>query len=202
MPGARSHENDVDRILEQLATLAGITDDLPDPSTPLGRQTREFLTNSWETCRDGLLTKTTRIRVRPEPMPVPRRFQFEMDLPYKQKRGADAAVLLMPGPISGMVIYRPDLLANLHEPGVAVRLDPSQGLLHPNFSREMGLVCLGDTTEFQGPIPLDVLLANHLYPVLSYQNRRPHHPADIEAARYFALDPAAMTGLEPVAPLY
>jgi hypothetical protein len=37
---------------------------------------------------------------------------------------------------------------------------------------------------------------------LSYQNRRPHHPADFEAARYFALDPDAMSGLEPVPPLY
>lgn len=200
MPDA--HAPDIDHLLQQLAAMAGITDDLPSPDTPLGRMTREFLIHGWEACRDGLLTKTKRIRVWPDPMPVPRTFEFEMDLPYKRKPRPDAPVELAPGPIRGLVIYRPDLLANLHEPGVAVRLDPSMGFFHPNFSRELGLVCLGDTTEFQGPIPLDVLLANHLYPVLSYQNRRPHHPACLEAARYFALDPEAMTGLEPVAPLY
>jgi hypothetical protein len=202
MPDTQPPDTNIDQLLQQLAAMAGITDDLPDPNMPLGQMTREFLLHGWETCRDGLLTKTNRIRVQPEPMPVPRMFQFEMDLPYKRKQGTGAPVELAPGPIRGMVIYRPDLLANLHEPGVAVRLDPSMGFFHPNFSREMGLVCLGDTTEFQGPIPLDVLLANHLYPVLSYQNRRPHHPADFEAARYFALDPDAMTGLEPVEPLY
>jgi hypothetical protein len=158
--------------------------------------------HSWESCRDGLLQKTRRIRVEPEPRPVPRLFRFEFDLPYKRKLGPEAPIELDPGPIRGMVIYRPDLLANLHEPCVAVRLDATLGLLHPNYSRALGLVCLGDTTEFQGPVPLDVLLANHLYPILSYQNRRPHHPADLEAARYFALDPDAMSGLEPAPPLY
>jgi hypothetical protein len=164
--------------------------------------TREFLAHSWESCRDGLLRKTRRIRVEPEPRPVPRMFRFEFDLPYKRKAGPEAPVELDSGPIRGLVIYRADLLANLHEPCVAVRLDASMGFLHPNYSRTLGLVCLGDTTEFQGPVPLDVLLANHLYPILSYQNRRPHHPADFEAARYFALDPDAMSGLEPAPPLY
>lgn len=202
MTSQRAAAPDIAALLEQLARLAGLTDDLPDPATPLGQMTREFLTNTWADCRDGLLARTQRIRVLPEPKPVPRMFHFEIDLPYKRKLRPDAQVELAPGPIRGMVIYRPDLLANLHEPGVAVRLDPSMALLHPNYSRALGLVCLGDTTEFQGPIPLDVLLANHLYPLLSYQNRRPHHPADLEAAHYFALDPEAMTGLEPVPPLY
>lgn len=193
---------DIERLLMELAEMAASTDDLPDPNTPLGRMTREFLIHNWEECRDGLLTKTDRIRVRPDRMPAPRTFEFEMDLPYKRKPGRAALVELSRGPIRGLVIYRPDLLANLHEPGVAVRLDPSMDFFHPNFSREMHLLCLGSTTDFQGPIPLDVLLANHLYPVLSYQNRRPHHPACLEAARYFALEPDAMTGLEPVEPLY
>ena len=202
MPDPLTRETAIEQLLQELLAMVDDTGDLPDPKSPLGEQSRQFFTNSWETCRDGLLRKTTRIRVLPEPRPIPRIFQFEMDLPYKRKLGVDTPVELVAGPIGGRVIYRPDLLANLHEPGVAVRLDPSMGLFHPNYSRELGLVCLGDTTEFQGPIPLDVLLANHLYPVLSYQNRQPHDPADIEAARYFALDPDAMTGLEPVAPLY
>jgi hypothetical protein len=202
MPEPRTAPPDINDILDHLVRVASSGDDLPDPATPLGRMTREFFHNNWAACRDGLLRKTQRIRVFPDPTPAPRMFQFEFNLPYKRKLGLDAPVELVPGPVRGMVIYRPDLLANLHEPCVAVRLDPSMGYLHPNFSRNLGLVCLGDTTEFQGPITLDVLLENHLFPILSYQNRRPHHPADIEAARYFALDPDAMTGLEPVEPLY
>lgn len=192
----------IDELLARLARVAGVPDDLPDPTTPLGKLTREFFRNNWETCRDGLLKRTQRIRVLPEPTPAPRTFRFEIVLPYKRKLSADAPVELMPGPIRGTVIYRPDLLANLDEPSVAVRLDASMAYLHPNHSRALGFVCLGDTTEFQGPVPLDLLLANHLYPILSYQNRRPHHPADVEAARYFALDPEAMVGLDPVPPLY
>jgi hypothetical protein len=202
MPDRPPISHDIATMLQQLAQTARLTDDLPDPRMPHGQMIREFLSNSWAACRDGLLTKTNRIRVVPEPTATPRKFQFEMDLPFKRKRQREAPIELASGPIRGRVIYRPDLFAHLDEPCVAVRLDPSLGLLHPNYSRELGLVCLGDTTEFQEPVPLDVLLANHLYPILSYQNRTPHHPADLEAARYFAFDPDAMTGLEPAPPLY
>jgi hypothetical protein len=185
-----------------MAQLAANHDDLPDPNTPLGMLTREFLVNTYDNCLAGLLSKTNRIRVIPEPAPTPRIFHFEMDLPYKRKLGTDAPVELMPGPIRGAVIYRPDMFANLHEPSVAVRLDPSMGYFHSNYSRLHNLVCLGDTTEFRGPIDLELLLENHLYPILSYQNRRPHHTADVEASQYFALHEDAMSGLEPVPPLY
>lgn len=195
--------------LQHLAHLAMLSDDLPDPATPLGQLTREFLRNSWESCRDGLLARTQRIRVQPElnpfspdPDPVPRVFRFEIDLPFKHQRRPGGPIELAPGPIRGSVIYRANMLSNLDEPSVAVRLDPALGLVHPNFSREHALLCLGQTTDFQGPIPLDVLLGNHVFPIVSYQNRHPEHPADLEAARYFALDPEAMVGLEPVSPLY
>ncbi len=190
----------INDMLEQLSRLLEGRDDLPPADTPLGGMTREFLTNTWETCRDGLLQRTGRIRVVPEPLPAPRMFNFEMDLKFKSKLNRDEPITLEPGPIRGMVIYRPDLLANLHLPSVAVRLDPELGYLHPNYSRQHNLICLGDLPA--GPFPLDALLENHLYPILSYQNRRPVHPADIEAAQYFALDPDAMSGLEPVLPLY
>ncbi len=190
----------INEMLEQLARLLQGQDDLPPADTPLGEMTREFLGNSWKTCRDGLLQRTERIRVVPEPMAAPRMFKFEMELPFKSKRGPDDPITLEPGPIRGMVIYRPDLLANLHLPSVAVRLDPALGYLHPNYSRQHNLICLGDLPP--GPFPLDSLLENHIFPILSYQNRRPVHPADIEAAQYFALDPDAMSGLEPVMPLY
>jgi len=189
-----------DSMFEQILKLLQGRDDLPPADTPLGQMTREFLTNTWETCLGGLLQRTERIRVVPEPLPAPRVFNFEMNLPFKSKRGRDEPITLEPGPIRGKVIYRPDLLANLHLPSVAVRLDPGLGYLHPNYSRQHDLICLGDLPP--GPFPLDALLENHLYPILSYQNRRPVHPADIEAAQYFALDPEAMSGLEPVLPLY
>ncbi|MGD9856131.1 MAG: hypothetical protein AB7U20_14400 [Planctomycetaceae bacterium] len=192
----------LDQLLERLLYITDQVDDLPDPTTPLGQMTREFFTDSWEACRDGLLQKTTRIRVVPQPLPAPRIFSFEIDLPFKRKLGRDTPVELMPGPIRGTVIYRPDFLANLNEPCVAVRIDPSLGFFHCNYSRRFGLLCLGDTTAFQGPIPLDILLANHLYPILTYQNRSAIRPADLDAAHYFALDPQAMVGLEPVPPLY
>ncbi len=195
---------DLQEMLDRLARLASVHDDLPDPSTPLGMLTREFLRNTYDNCVAGLLSKTKRIRLIPEPAPTPRIFHFEMDLPYKRKLGPDSPVELMPGPIRGVIIYRPDMFANMHEPSVAVRLDPSMGYFHSNYSRKHGLLCTGDTTEFStgGPVDLETLIANHLYPILSYQNRRPHHTADVEASRYFALDPEAMTGLEPVPPLY
>jgi len=187
-------------LFAQLFRILKTADDLPPADTPLGKHTREFFQNIWYTCASGLLAKTQRIRVLPEPNP-PHIFHFEMDLPYKQKFLDDTdPVRLMPGPVRGVVIYRPDLLSNLHQPSVAVRLDPAIGFYHPNYSRKHGLICLGDLPP--GPFPLDSLLEHHLFPILSYQNRRPSHPADVAAARYFATSPEAMQGLEPVSPLY
>ncbi len=189
----------LEQLLGQLTSLLQTTDDLPPANTPVGQHTREFLCNTWETCRSGLLGKTERLRVIPEGAP-PRMFHFELDLPYRQRFLHSQETRLMPGPIRGMVIYRPDLMSNLHLPSVAVRLDPSMGYFHPNFSRAHGIVCLGDLPP--GPFPLDGLLEHHLFPILSYQNRRPVHAADEEAARYFATALDAMEGLEPVEPLY
>jgi hypothetical protein len=41
-----------------------------------------------------------------------------------------------------------------------------------------------------------------MYPIVTYQNRSPAHPLDRAAAEYFAFNPEAMDGLEPVEPLY
>ena len=202
MSAVAATHDDLQDLLDRMARLAANHDDLPDPDTPLGMLTREFLVNTYENALAGLLSKTKRIRVIPEPAPTPRIFHFEMDLPYKRKFGPDAPVELMPGPIRGAIIYRPDMFANLLEPSVAVRLDPSLGYFHSNYSRRHNLVCLGDTTEFRGPIDLEILLESHLYPILSYQNRRPHHTADVEASQYFAFHDDAMNGLEPVPQLY
>lgn len=170
---------------------------------PLARLTLEMFANNWEECRDGLLNRTSRIRVWPELSAAPRAFRFEIDCPFKRKLGPDSPVELMPGPVKGEVIYRRDLLAQTEAPSVVVLIDRDLGFFHPNYSRAKGFLCIGDETNLPpGPLPLGRFLENHIFPIVTYQNRRPTHPADLEAARYFALDPHAMTGLEPVQPLY
>jgi hypothetical protein len=62
-------------------------------------------------------------------------------------------------------------------------------------------VCLGELPPSPYPFPLDLLL-EHLYTILTYQNYRPSHPLDLEAATYFALESDALAGLEGVQPLY
>ncbi len=202
-----THENsqlpvDLQRMMQML--LASVErGDMPDEDEPLGRLTREFFANNWAECRDGLLTKTKRIRVSPQIAPAPRAFRFEIDCPYKRKLDADTRVELMPGPVRGEVIYRGDLFQDPDGPCLAVLIDKDLAYFHPNYSRERGYLCIGELGDLPpGPLPLDRLLENHLFPIISYQNRRPSHPADIEAARYFALEPTAMEGLEPVVPLY
>lgn len=176
---------------------------MPSEDDPIGRLTLELFASNWAECRDGLLTKTDRIRVVPEMSPAPRAFRFEIDCPYKRKLDADSPVELMPGPVLGEIIYRADLFQDPDGPCLAVFIDRELGYLHPNYSRERGYLCIGELSDLPpGPIPLDRLLENHLFPIVSYQNRRPTHPADVEAARYFALEPTAMEGLEPVVPLY
>lgn len=176
---------------------------MPSEDTPLGCLTRGFFANNWSQCRAGLLACTQHIRVEPEPSPAPCRFLVEFDCPYKAKFGRDSAVRLMPGPVRGQVIYRGDMFEFPDGPTVAVLIDRTLGFFHPNHSPRSGSLCIGDQASLPpGPIPLDQLLACHIYPIVSYQNRRPSHPLDVEAARYFALEADAMQGLEPPQPLY
>jgi hypothetical protein len=188
-----------EEMIESLRRAAADTLKL-DEDTPLGRATREFFTNNWAACRDGLLTKTRKIRVYPEPSSAPRSFRFEMDVPYKYKHG-DGPVMLAPGPVRGVINYHPQLL-EISDPkslSIAVTLDSDLGFFHPNYSRQFGLVCLGDLPA--GPFPLDALL-EHLYSILSFANWRAFHPADVEAARHFALEPTALAGVGNPEPLY
>lgn len=198
-----SPEPDMQQLLEHLTRLLAQPDDLPDQETPLGRLTSDFLAGNWELCADGLLSRTKLIRVQPEYSPAPRVFHFEIDTPYKRKLGPDAPVELMPGPVRGAIHYRGDMFEQPDLPYVAVQMDPSLAFFHPNCSRQRGhMLCLGDIPLSLFPISLDLLLETRIYPIVTYQDRRPAHPLDIEAARYFALDPTAMDGLEPAAPLY
>lgn len=175
----------------------------PEDDDPLYQLALEFFANNWAECREGLLSRTSRIRVWPEFSAAPRAFRFEIDCPYKRKRSPDSPVEWMPGPVSGEIIYRRDLFSSTEGPSLLVLIDRDLAYFHPNYSRSRGFLCIGDETNMPpGPLPLGRFLENHIFPIVSYQNRRPTHPADAEAARYFALDPTAMVGLEPVEPLY
>jgi hypothetical protein len=196
----------VEQLIARLARVAQHAADRPFfgfDDSPLGRIAREFFANNWAACCDGLLQRTRLVRVIPELSPAPRMFRFEMDRPFKSKRAEDAPVELVPGPIRGAIHYRPDLFVNPAGLHIAVQIDPDLAFFHPNASRQRGsILCLGALPENLFPYPLDMLIETRLYPILTYQDRQPFHPFDLEAAAYFALDPQAMDGLEPVEPLY
>ena len=194
---------ELQRIMAQLTHITEAPGPAVNEDTPAALLFREFLPNMWQSCQDGLLAKTSILRVVPEPGRAPRMFEFEVDCPYKRKLSPSAPVELMPGPVRGMIHYRADMFANPDLPYIAVQIDPTLGYLHPNCSRRRGsLLCLGEIPPTAFPFPLDLLLESHLYPIVTYQNRRPAHPFDEEAARYFALEPSAMAGLEPARALY
>jgi hypothetical protein len=174
---------------------------LLEEETPLARGTREFFANNWAQTRDGLLARTRLIEVAPAPSPAPRVFEFTIHRPYKRKAGPDEPVELVPGPIRGMLFYRSDILLMAEDDGPAIAVSlADRWMFHPNFSRRHSMLCLGGFPG--GPVPLATCL-EHVYRIVSYANQRVFHPADIEAARYFALDPdAMMKGLEHVEPLY
>lgn len=190
----------IDALFQQLVQVAALSDSLPDADTAIGRTTREFFDASWRAASSGLLSRTTRLRVEPLQPSAPHVFRFEMDLPYKAQVAPGEPIETRPGPIRGTIRYRPDLFtADVHEPGIAVLLEPGQHLLHPNFSRRHGMLCIGDVPA--GPFELEHLL-EHLWSVLGYENLSTSDPADREAARIFAEDPDALDGLGNAGPLY
>ena len=158
---------------------------------------RRFLGESWREARDGLLARTETIRILPLPSETPACFRFEIHRPFKRKTSRGAAVELVKGPLFGTILYRRDQLAR-EGSSIAVFLDPEQAFFHPNACRRTGVLCVGDLPPF---FPLEATL-EHIFGIISYQNRAPDEPLDFEAARYFALDPDCMEGLEPVEPLY
>jgi hypothetical protein len=186
---------DFDRFLRWLNSVQRVQ--------PLSELAHEFFVNNWQSCVENLLSRTSRVRVIPNSLPAPTSFEFAIDTPYKRKLGPSAPVELMPGPVRGQIHYRPDLFEDPEGPTIAVLLDRRQGYFNPHYNPERGFLCIGDERNLPpGPLPLDQLLENHIYGIVSYQNRRPIHSANPEASRYFALDPAAMEGLKPALPLY
>ena len=197
-----SNETDVQFLLrdliEELQSLSGPDEGVPDPSTQEGQATLEFFANNWEEARSGLLARTELVRVRPLPVAGPRSFRYEFDRPYKSKR-PQGMVELANGPIAGTIRYRPNILTP--DPGsrsLVVSVDSDQ-FYHPNFSRQHGILCMGPIPP--GPFPLEALI-EHIYSIVSYQNMDSTNPADWEAVRYFATDPDALEGLSEVQPLY
>lgn len=196
-----STRRDIDPIVQLLTTMMVISrgGHLLDEDTPLARATIEFLTNNWIQAQSGLLAKTKKIEVHPESLPAPRVFNFQMFCPYKRKEFSEAPIELFPGPLRGKIYYRFDLLSPSDDaPAVVVAIE-DRSFFHPNFSRRHGLLCIGHWPP--GPIMLEDLL-QHIYRIVTYQNLRVMHPADGEAATFFATDPDAMRGLEEVKPLY
>jgi len=191
---------DLQTLLDDLSRLADRSNSTAEEDTPAALLVREFLKNSWNRCEE-LLGKCRVLRVRPElALGV---FGFEIDCPYRRKRHSGDSVELMLGPVRGRIHYRLDMFANPGQPYIAVQIDSELAYFHPNCSRQRGsLLCLGEIPPSAFPFGLDLLVETHLYPIVTYQNRRPAHPCDEEAARYFALAPEAMEGLEPVKPLY
>ncbi len=185
-------------LIEELQSLSGPDEGLPDPSTQEGQATLEFFANNWERAQSGLLARTELVRVRPLPVTGPRSFFYEFDRPYKSK-DPQGMVELVSGPITGTIRYRPNIFTP--PPGsrsIVVSVD-SDRFYHPNFNRKHGVLCIGDIAP--GPFPLEPLI-EHLYSIISYQNMVSDNPMDSEAVRYFGTDPDALKGLSEVQPLY
>lgn len=205
-PEIRDHHEVLIAALMASLTQASRRSELFEEDTPVARVTRQFFSNTWRAAKEGWLSRTRMIEVIPELSAAPRVFHFTLHRPYKRRRAGQAAVALVPGPICGIIYYREDLFLQDDDevPTVAVVLH-DRALLHPNFSRRHGLLCLGawgaSGGGLAGPIALSSLL-EHVYRILSYQNMSLFHPADKEAADYFIDNPTAMEGLRPVPPLY
>ena len=185
-------------LIEELHNLGGLDEGLPDPSTPEGQATLEYFKNNWDEAQNGLLARTEVVRVTPLPGMGPRSFRYEFDCHYKRKR-PDGMVELASGPVSGTIRYRPNIFTP--DPGsrsIVVSVDSDQ-FYHPNFSRQHGILCIGNFPP--GPFPLDSLI-EHVYSIVSYQNMDSDDPFDAEAVRYFGTDPNALDGLSDVRPLY
>jgi hypothetical protein len=199
---SRANAHELQHFIRHLARLAEVGAGMPDDDTPAGVLTRQFFEGNWRQCHEGLLRHTSKLRIWPLPTLSPWMFKFEIDCPWKRKASVDAPVELQHEPLRGTVFYRPDVFTNTEDPAVAVALDVEQAFYHPNHSPRNGYLCLGALPANPYPFPLDLLMENVVYPLVTYQSRRPVDPLDRDAALYFAFDPDAMQGLEPPAPLY
>lgn len=194
MPTPEPHTLD-DLALSRLGKLLAT-----DPAVPLGELETAFFTASWERGR-AMVARSDRLRIESLTAgPAPTTFSFEFDCRYKRRLAMDQPVELVAGTLSGRVIYRPDPYDGDPDTPVAlVLINRRHGFWHPNYSRTHGILCVGDLPP--EPIPLDDLL-QHVYTIISYQNRSTRDPADAVVAAWFATEPDALVGLEHVEPLF
>ncbi len=167
---------------------------------PLGEADHDFFMHSWLRGRE-VRDRSDRLRLEPlTPGPAPTAFSFEVDCRYKRRMALDQPVELVDDTLSGRILYRSDPVdGDPDTSSVLVLIDPRHGFWHPNFSRRHGILCVGDLPA--GAIPLDDLL-QHVYSIITYQNRSTRDPADPVAAAWFASEPDALVGLEHVEPLF
>lgn len=185
---------DLADLLRRLAAL----EPSPDADAPLSRLATEFFAGNWDAAQT-LLAAAPRLRVEPHP-PAHRTFDFSLDVPYLRQHRPGDAVSLAPGPVRGTILYRADPFeTGPDQPSVCVLVSRDSGLLHPNYSRTFGILCLGALPR--GPLPLTNLL-EHLYSILTYANVSTVDPADHEAADWFRQDPDALSALPTATPLW
>ncbi len=174
-----------------------------EADSPLAEIAHEFFTNNWNGFRDGLLERSNIMRVRPLQPVAPTTFYFEFDRPYKCHSPGSDSIEIKAGPIRGTIWYRPNLFEDPEQNYIAVQVDPELHYFHPNCAARYGsMICLGRLPAVPFPLPLDMLIENHLYPILTYQNMAPTDSLNRDAAIYFALAANPMEGLLPVPPLY
>jgi len=183
-------------LIEQLERLSSTPSAAPAPHQTVAR---EFFANTWRDARDGLLSRTERLRVEAAPGPAPRSFHFSMDLPYLRQAHPDDEVEVAPGPLTGTITYRPDVMvAAAGEPVLYVTVANSDWC-HPNYSRTHGWFCTGQLPP--GPIDLETVL-EILYVFASYQSYSVEDPADRESAELLAARPELLDALGEPAPLW
>ena len=184
-------------LLRTLLELSGLGAMDRAASTPAGSAAREFFLNGWLEAEEGLLARSSIVRVTPRGLPAPTAFELEFDVPYKRQR-PDGEVELAPGPLRGALFYRSDPFdPEIAGTQVQVLLE-DHSLLHPNFSRRYGALCLGALPPALSLEPLLELL----YAIVSYQELSVDDPADAGAAAWFRASPDAFNGLDHPLPLY
>jgi hypothetical protein len=184
--------------LAELWRRLAVLEPAPLRDTPLSELAAEFFAENWRAVQP-LLAAAPRLRLVPC-TPALRAFEFTLDLPFLRQAQPGEPVQVAAPPIRGTLAYRPDPFAiDGERPAVCVLVDRAHGLLHPNYSRAFGILCLGALPG--GPLPLQPLL-EHLYAILTYANLSTLDVADPDAAAWFAATPEALAGLPPAAPLW
>ncbi len=175
---------------------------LLEPSTeadaPITQLAAEFFAGNWDAAQP-LLSGAPKLRIEPH-LPARRVLDFTLAIPYLRQHRPGEGVDVAAGPLRGTIVYRADPFeAGLDQPSVCVLIGRDTGLLHPNYSRLFGILCLGALPR--GPMQLTTLL-EHIYSILTYANVSTVDPADHDAAEWFAEGREALAALPAATPLW